>query len=325
MARSGSYDFTVTRDNIIEGALRLLGFLGEAQSPTSDQLTQCGRALNLMIRAWQAKGIALWKNIECVLFVQADQVKYRLGSTMQSTYGDYACLFTDYVQTTISADEAAAQTTISATSETGVTNGDFLGVETDNGDIHWSTQNGVPAGSGLTLATGLDYAASAGNYIYSGFAAIIQRPLEIVQAWRRTSDENDTPIDVISVDEYRRLTTKTNEADPTTIAPEYLLDDMNVYLWPEPNDMKTRIHLVLKYMFEDFDAEANNPDFPVEWHEAIQYNLAIRLAAEYSRPVSEEVKYVAQMSLAEAEMSSVEQSSTYLSPNVRSHRRFPSG
>ncbi|GAI81104.1 unnamed protein product, partial [marine sediment metagenome] len=292
MARSGSYDFTVSRDDIIEGALRLIGFLGEAQSPTSDQLTQCGTALNLMIRAWQARGIALWKNIEIVLFPQADQVKYRLGSTMQSTYGDYACLFTDYWQTTISADEAAAQKTISATSETGVTDGDFIGVETDNGDIHWDLQNGTPAGSGLTLTTGLDYAAAAGNYIYSGFAAIIQRPLEIVQAWRRNSDEADTPIDVISIDEYRRLTTKTNEADPTAIAPEYLLDDMNVYLWPEPYNMKTRIHMVVKYMFEDFDAAANNPDFPVEWHEALKFNLAMRLAPEYGRQIPQEVAMI---------------------------------
>jgi hypothetical protein len=278
-----------------------------------------------MIRAWQARGIALWKNLEIVLFPQADQVKYRLGSTMQSTHGDYACLIGDYVQTTVSADEAAAQTVISATSETGVTNGDFLGVETDNGDIHWSTQNGVPAGSGLTLTAGLDYAASAGNYIYSGFAAIIQRPLEIVQAWRRDSNETDTPIDIISIDEYRRLTTKTNEADPTAIAPEYLLDDMNVYLWPEPYNMKTRIHMVVKYMFEDFDAAANNPDFPVEWHEALKFNLAMRLAPEYGRQIPQEVAMIAAMSLEDAENSSVEQTPTYISPNVRSHRRFPSG
>jgi hypothetical protein len=266
MARSGSYDFTVTRDNIIEGALRLIGFLGEAQSPTSDQLTQCGRALNLMIRAWQARGIALWKNVEIVLFVQKDQVKYRLGSTMQSSYGDYACLFTDFVKTEIGADEAVGETGITVDSITGLSNGDYVGIETDNEDIHWTAINAAPSGTTIAIAVALDYAASADRHVYSGFSAIVQRPLEIVQAWRRDSDELDTILDIVSIDEYRALSNKTSEGTPTIIAPDWQLDDMVVYLWPEPSDMKDRIHIVVKYMFEDFDAAANNPDFPVEWH-----------------------------------------------------------
>ena len=89
--------------------------------------------------------------------------------------------------------------------------------------------------------------------------------------------------------------------------------------------MKTRIHLVVKYPFEDFDSAADNPDFPVEWHEALQFNLAMRLAPEYGRQTPQEVAMIAAMSLEDAENSSVEQTPTYISPNVRSHRRFPSG
>ena len=36
--------------------------------------------------------------------------------------------------------------------------------------------------------------------------------------------------------------------------------------------------------FEDFDASADEPDFPSEWFEALKFNLALRLAPEYGVP-----------------------------------------
>jgi hypothetical protein len=324
MARSGSYNFSINRNEIINEAFRVIGTLGESQTASSTRITSAAQTLNIMIKGWHARGIGLWKNIEVVLFPQADQVKYRLGPTMQSSYGDYACLFTDYVKTEVATAAAAAATTIVVDSETGVTNGDFLGIETDNGDIHWSTQNGVPAGSGLTLTTGLDYAAAVDRHVYSGFSAIVQRPLGLVQAWRRDGDEIDTPIDIISIDEYRALTNKTNEAVPNSVALDLLLDDAVLYVWPEPNDMKTRIHLVVRYPFEDFDVSTDDPDFPIEWMEALIYNLAIRLAPQYSRKLEPEVMMIAQMAMVDLEGFDKEEASVMVKPHM-SYRRFPSG
>ena len=62
MATSGSFDFVVNRDDLIEEALQQCGKLGDHESPTSDQLTSCSRTLNMLIKAWNAEGLKLWAN-----------------------------------------------------------------------------------------------------------------------------------------------------------------------------------------------------------------------------------------------------------------------
>lgn len=60
MATSGSTDFTVTRDDIIKRALRLIGALAQGETPTTDQVSEAAVALNGLVKAWQADGMPLW-------------------------------------------------------------------------------------------------------------------------------------------------------------------------------------------------------------------------------------------------------------------------
>ncbi|MHA2069112.1 MAG: hypothetical protein ACXABY_32520, partial [Candidatus Thorarchaeota archaeon] len=213
MARSGSYDFSINRDDIIAGALRQIGVLGEGQSVSTTRTTQASQQLNLMIDMWEYMGVGLWLNKEIVLFPQADQVKYYFGPTAISGQGDYACLVSEYVKTEIATAAVATDTSITVDSITGFSNGDYIGVETDNGDIHWTTINGAPAGSAIVLTTGLDFAAAVDRHVY-GFTNVVQRPLEILRAFRRnhaSADYIDTPMEVVSMDEYMGLTSKTSE------------------------------------------------------------------------------------------------------------------
>lgn len=57
---SGSTDFSVTRDDIIKRALRLVGALAQGETPTTDQVTEAAFALNGLVKAWQADGMPLW-------------------------------------------------------------------------------------------------------------------------------------------------------------------------------------------------------------------------------------------------------------------------
>ena len=57
---SGTTTFSVTRDDIIKGALRKIGVVAQGESPTSDQITEASFALNLMVKAWEADGMPLW-------------------------------------------------------------------------------------------------------------------------------------------------------------------------------------------------------------------------------------------------------------------------
>ena len=57
---SGTTTFSITRDDIIKGALRKIGVVAQGEVPTSDQITEASFALNLMVKAWEADGMPLW-------------------------------------------------------------------------------------------------------------------------------------------------------------------------------------------------------------------------------------------------------------------------
>jgi len=57
---SGTTTFSVTRDDIIKGALRKIGVVAQGELPTADQTTEAAFALNLMVKAWEADGMPLW-------------------------------------------------------------------------------------------------------------------------------------------------------------------------------------------------------------------------------------------------------------------------
>lgn len=76
MALSASTDFTVTRNQLIEGALRICGALAEGETPTTSQYTTGSEALNMIAKAWQADGMPLWVMKEYTLTLVASTSSY---------------------------------------------------------------------------------------------------------------------------------------------------------------------------------------------------------------------------------------------------------
>ena len=60
MTTSGTTSFSVSRDDLIKGALRKIGVVAQGEVPTADQYTEAAFALNLLVKAWQADGMPLW-------------------------------------------------------------------------------------------------------------------------------------------------------------------------------------------------------------------------------------------------------------------------
>jgi hypothetical protein len=60
MPTSNSYDWSATRADIIQGALRKIGALGDWETPTNEQVTVSAAALQALIKAWQADGMQVW-------------------------------------------------------------------------------------------------------------------------------------------------------------------------------------------------------------------------------------------------------------------------
>jgi len=67
MAISGSTDFSITRDQLIEGALRICGVIAPGETPTATMYTGASEALNMIAKAWQSDGMPLWAMSEYTL------------------------------------------------------------------------------------------------------------------------------------------------------------------------------------------------------------------------------------------------------------------
>ncbi len=80
MATSSSTNFAVTRDDIIKGALRLCGALALGETPSADQVSEASDALNMLVKAWQADGMAIWARGEYTLALTLDAKSYNIGT-----------------------------------------------------------------------------------------------------------------------------------------------------------------------------------------------------------------------------------------------------
>lgn len=80
MTTSGSYDFSINRDQLIEGALRLCGVIAQGETPSASQVTESARMLNLMVKAWEADGMPLWALTTYTIPLVANQTSYTLNS-----------------------------------------------------------------------------------------------------------------------------------------------------------------------------------------------------------------------------------------------------
>lgn len=79
MATSGTTTFSVTRNNIIESSLRLLGVLEEGVQPTAQAIENASMVLNMMLKDWMTDGIKLWTVTELVIPLNANQTTYTIG------------------------------------------------------------------------------------------------------------------------------------------------------------------------------------------------------------------------------------------------------
>ena len=60
MTTSGTYDFSINRDQLIAGALRLAGVIAQGETPSASQVSDAATSLNMMVKAWAADGMPLW-------------------------------------------------------------------------------------------------------------------------------------------------------------------------------------------------------------------------------------------------------------------------
>lgn len=277
MATSGSYNFNMTAADIIQEALEYLGVAGVGATISSEDQASCLRTLNAMVKNMQTEGIGLWKARELTLFPGHEEYSFDIGPS-----GDH-CSMAGY-KTEIATAAASGAGTITVDSDDNITNGDYIGIELDDGTLQWTTVNGVPAANVVTLTAVLTDTVSVDNHVYN-YTSKTQRPVEIIEARIVDSDTSEIQIGIISRDEYKGLSNKTEVGTPTQVYYDPQLTNGKLYVWPAVDDVKQYLKLEVKIPIEDFDAAANDPDFPQEWFLALSHNLAVLVAPKFGKPI----------------------------------------
>lgn len=332
MATSGTITFRTNRNEIIKGALRTLNAYDfeNTAGPTANQITFAAEALNLLVKSWNARGLQLWERRYAVVFPQENQSVFALGSPGPA--GDHACYTTPlgvggFVDTELSAAASAAASTItvdsvSSTSTTGIsavsiTSGYYIGIELDDGTIQWTTVNGAPSGTTVTLTTALTGAAASGNRVICYQTKLI-RPLRISDAWIRQVNGNDTPITPIPREHYNRFGLKNQTfSTPTQLYYDNQSNIGYVYLYPGFSTVDQTLYIEFQKPIDDFTNSTDDFDLPQEWGAVLKYNLALALAPEYEVPLEKfkQIQFLANQSLDEVGDSDQETTSMFIQPN----------
>lgn len=113
----------------------------------------------------------------------------------------------------------------------------------------------------------------------SGGNGLTERPLRIVEAFYRDGT-SDTPLQLISAQEYYDLGDKSIEGTPNQIYydPQIDLGKLYIYNPADTNAAGNDIYLIYQRPFEVITAVTETFDFPEEWHIVLEYMLAVDLA-----------------------------------------------
>ena len=290
MAISDSYDFNMTRNDIIQDALENIGVLGEGFPMNTDHIYKGARKLNMLVQQMGSQadfgyGRKIWARKRGYLFLQKGQVDYVLGPAATDDHWT-----NEYVKTTLTAAVAGSGTSLTVDSIVGFTSADKIGILLADGTLHWDVINGAPSGSTIVITTGLASNALNGARVFA-YTSRAQRPQRFLAAVRRNTDGEDSTMDeIINVEDYEAITDKTAEGLPIAYLSEPMVDNVRILIDAAPEDITDVIRFTYHRPLADFDATTDTPDFPKIWYRYITAQLAIDLAPSYGRQVSQELK-----------------------------------
>lgn len=140
-------------------------------------------------------------------------------------------------------------------------------------------------------------------------------PVEVLEAVLRNTDSEDVPLARMTLEEYYAIGNKSETGTPGRYLYERKLDAGYFTLDFIPSDTTDTVIMTILRVLEDFDAVGNTPDFPQEWYRPLKFNLAIEISPQFSKPVSQDLKDLAQQSLFLANSFAPETSVVYFQPD----------
>jgi hypothetical protein len=119
------------------------------------------------------------------------------------------------------------------------------------------------------------------------------RPSRIENAFLRDSEGYDSPLNIIAANDYNNVSFKTTHARPVALyfIPEVTQTKMIFDCEP---DVAYTLYLEAWKPFTEFAATTDTVTLPNEYKEALVYNLAISLAEDWGRTVTDSIRQQAQ-------------------------------
>lgn len=322
MSTSGTYSFTVTRDDIIREAMLNIGKLDAYGSIDATETTDCARKLNMLVKQWMgrydfAPGLKIWTRQRADLFLSSTQYRYALGPSGDNWAAGVATVpGANYATNQTSVYAAAGASSLSFTSTSQFTAGDSVVIHLSTGDIQSTTVSTVAAGS-ITLAATLTAAVNQGAYVWN-YTTKGQRPLEIVTAILRDAQSNDTVLDYMTIETYEALPSKTKAgvvADPTAIYYEAQLTNGDLYIdCAGAQDITKHLHIVYLRPVQDFNNPLDNPEYPAEWFNALCWGLSKQICPMFNAVWTPEMQSNYQEAISYAREANPDKTDIYFVP-----------
>src|SRR6267378_5404388 len=316
MTTSGTYTFSVNRDQILRLAMMNIGKLDEIETPTAQETTDCSLYLNLLVKQWQGKadfapGLKTWTRRHGHLFLS--------GITGQYTLGPAGIGWTtSYTHTTLTAAAAGGQANAVVTSVAGLTVGDNFGVTLDSGTIFWGIIQSINTGTKtVTLTSNFPSQAGVAQDVFD-YTTTATQPVVIETVFLRDIFNSDTPIRIMTLEEYDFLPSKTNPqfiSDPTAIYYEFQLTNGVLYTdCAAANDVSKHLGITYMEAIQDFNNPNDTPEYPQEWFLALVWGLAEMIAPMFNAPWTQNMAKNAATSLAIAQKKEPARSVMYFQP-----------
>jgi hypothetical protein len=335
MALSNSYSFSVTATDIVREAMLNIGAIGEAEVPTAQEFTDCLRKLNMMIKQWMGKqdfapGLKMWTRQRGDLFLSSSKGQYLLGPTGDNWAGGVTSSATANFQTsqlTAAVLTGGSTITVGTTNIANFTVGDFVVIQLSSGDTFSTSVGTINPGAGTftlgnanTMPSGASGGAYCWNYTVKG-----QRPLALLTGLLRDSVNNDIPMNVMTLQDYEYLPTKTQAqylADPTAWYYESQIGSgLNTPVITGPGvlyldiggaqDVTKHLHFVYLRPIMDLVNSGDNPEYPQQWYRALCWGLSREICAMFDAGWTKDMDDNLDESLMMARQADAEVSSFY--------------
>lgn len=311
---SGTFSFSVARDDIIRQSMLNNGLLEPTEVPTAQETADIAKVLNMIVKQLagqldRAPGFKMWQRLRGALFLSYTKYCYSLTGNNTGDFWaggvtglPYPALYNQDQLTQPAVAGASVLNFGSFASPLAVNIGDYIGVQyvnaAGNTDIWWSTigtfnpgagtvtiKNPIPAGS----------SAAASSYVWN-FTRRAQRPMKILTAVLRDITQNDTPLNDMVLEQYEALPSKTepsNVADPTAWYYEARMvqDEGHLYIdCAGAQDVTKHIHAVFLREAMDFNNPGDAPEFPQEWFWHLSWALSLPVCSMFDGDWTEDRK-----------------------------------